>query len=122
MIRIFNPNMDALGGAASKFSREFTQWLQSLIDWASIRQYEADLGSTPRLSGSFTLTDGAIREAHKIIITQAPGPYTNKGTRADEAEMDAVHATAKAADGSATVYWSSPTYVVGNFKFHYRLS
>lgn len=122
VMRIFSQHLRPIEGSRAPFSGEFIRWLQSLIAWAELREWEADLGSTPVRSGSFTITDGAIKEAHKIIITQAPGPYTGKGTRADESEMDALVVTAKAADGSATAYWNSDTFVTGNVKFHYRVS
>ena len=120
-LRIFNQHMDALGGGKVKFSGEFIRWLQSLLGWASIREWEADLGSVPVRSGSFTITDGQINEGHRIVITQAAGPYTGKAS-ADEAEMDALTVTAKAAAGTAVARWSSATKVRGYFKFHYRIS
>ena len=70
--------------------------------WTTIEQ---NLGSTPVTRGSFTLVDAAIAPTSKVIIFQAPGPYTGKGTRADEAEMDQLQATAEPGTGSATVRW-----------------
>jgi len=80
---------------------------------------EVDLGSTARRSGQFTITDAAISGTTKIIVLQAGGPYTGKGTLGDEAEMDALVCAATPGSGSATVYWNSATRVKGNVKFHY---
>lgn len=74
---------------------------------------ERNLGSTPITQGSFTITDAAITSSSKIIIWQAPGPYTGKGTRADEAEMDEFpKLTAYPGSGTATVRWSSKIGVI----------
>lgn len=88
---------------------------------ADITQVEKDLGSSARRSGSFTITDAALLVGELIQITQAAGAYTGKGTLTDEAEMDQVTVcgVVAAGGGSATCYWTSPTYVSGNFKFNY---
>lgn len=70
---------------------------------------EIDLGSTPKFAGKFTITDAAIGATSKVLCWQAPGPYTNKGTRADEAEMQPVQVIAvEPAAGSAVVKWQTP--------------
>lgn len=70
---------------------------------------EKDLGSTPKWSGRFTITDAAINTSSKILCWQAPGPYTGKGTRADEAEMQPVKIIAVSpASGTAIAYWETP--------------
>jgi hypothetical protein len=74
---------------------------------------EVDLGSTPAWRGKFTITDAAIGAASKVLCWQAPGPYTGKGTRADEAEMQPVSIIAvEPASGSAVVKWETPAMVV----------
>jgi len=76
---------------------------------------EQNLGSTPVLRGSFTITDAAIGASSKVLAWQAPGPYTGKGTRADEAEMQPVRVIAVTpAAGSAVVYWRSAEGFTGN--------
>lgn len=55
--------------------------------------------------GQFTITDASITPASKVLVWQAPGPYTGKGTRADEAEMDPIWCVAEAGSGAAIVYW-----------------
>ncbi len=70
---------------------------------------EKDLGSTPAFRGQFTITDAAIGASSKVLCWQAPGPYTGKGTRADEAEMQPVHIIAtEPSAGSAIVKWQTP--------------
>lgn len=79
---------------------------------ASATTVEQDLGSTPTWRGRFTITDAAIGAASKVLCWQAPGPYTGKGTRADEAEMQPVSVVAvDPAAGSAVVYWETPPIV-----------
>lgn len=80
-----------------------------------------NLTDTARTAGSFVITDAALLNGELLMITQAAGPYTGKGTKEDEAEMDGVVASGfvAAGGGSATVYWNSATQVVGKFKFNY---
>lgn len=74
---------------------------------------ETNIGSTLKFAGKFTITDAAITAAKKVLCWQAPGPYTGKGTRADEAELQPVQVIAVfPAEGSATVYWQTPPYLV----------
>lgn len=69
---------------------------------------EVNLGSTAKTTGKFTITDAAIGAASKVLVWQAPGPYTGKGTRADEAELAPVRVlSCEQAAGSAVVKWSS---------------
>lgn len=70
----------------------------------SATEVEVDLGA-PAWRGRFTITDAGIATTSKVLVWQAPGPYTGKGTRADEATMDAITAIATPASGSATVDW-----------------
>lgn len=65
--------------------------------------------ATANWQGRFTITDAAISASSKVLCWQAPGPYTGKGTRADEAAMQPVNVVAVApASGSAVVYWETP--------------
>lgn len=66
---------------------------------------ETNVGTTPIAGGRFTITDAAITPSSKVIVTQAPGAYTGKGTRGDEAEMDPIICVAAPGSGSAIVYW-----------------
>lgn len=90
----------------------------------SLTTIEVNLGSTPRRSGYFDFIPATSAISRPVLVTQAVGPYTGKGTRADEAEMDMIVATAvTATDGSAVgVYWKSVGGPVkGNFKFNYAI-
>jgi hypothetical protein len=79
---------------------------------SSATTVEVNLGSL-RFSGKFTITDAAITTTSKILCWQAPGPYTGKGTRADEAEMQPVLVTAvQPLSGTATVMWQTPPMIV----------
>lgn len=70
---------------------------------------EVNLGSSPVFRGKFTITDAGISATSKVLCWQAPGPYTGKGTRADEAEAQPVEIiSVEPASGSATVYWQTP--------------
>jgi len=81
---------------------------------------EADLGSTPRWSGKFTITGAGMTIGKPVYIQQAIGPYTGKGTLADEAEMDQLNLSAGVVSAVAIdVYWTSNTKAAGNFKFNY---
>lgn len=74
---------------------------------------EVDLGSTPKTSGRFTITDASISATSKVLVWQASGPYTGKGTLADEAAMQPVNIVAVASgSGSCTVWWETPPMVV----------
>lgn len=69
---------------------------------------EVNVGSTPIWQGKFTITDAGITTAKKILCWQAPGPYTGKGTRADEAAMQQVSVIAvEPGTGSAVAYWQT---------------
>lgn len=73
---------------------------------------EVDVGATARWEGRFTITDATISAASKVLCWQAPGPYTGKGTRADEAALQPVMVVAVApASGSAIVYWQTPPMI-----------
>ena len=73
---------------------------------------EVNLGSSAITRGKFTITDAGIGATNKILCWQAPGPYTGKGTRADEAEMQPVSVIAVTpAAGSAVVMWETPPIV-----------
>ena len=67
---------------------------------------EVDLGSALVSRGKFTITDASINATKKLLVWQAPGPYTGKGTLPDEAEMSPIEIlSAVPAAGFATVTW-----------------
>ena len=88
---------------------------------------EKDLGALPLYSGTFDITGLSGLTANKpVLVQQAVGPYTNKGTLQDEAEMDQVSATGYVADATTVrVYWTCPPKagpLAGNVKFNYAVS
>lgn len=87
----------------------------------SFNTVEIDLGDNPRRDGRFTITGLSGLTINKPVnIFQAVAPYTNKGTRADESEMDGLIVKAVVtATNTITAYWNSATRVKGNFKFNY---
>jgi len=96
--------------------------LQAALDAkGALTTVEKDLGSVPRTSGKFTITGLSGLTTNKpVTITQAVGPYTGKGTRADEAEMDGLSVSAVVTSATEiTAYWNSARRVKGNFKFNY---
>jgi len=85
---------------------------------------EINLGTIAVHSGKFTLTDTAIKSTSKLLVQLAPGPYTGKGTRADEAQMYAgITFAASPGSGQATVYWSAPRGGAAkrNIKVNYQI-
>jgi len=84
---------------------------------------EVDLGSAGRRSGRFVLSGlTGLTAGAAVTMLQAPGPYSGKGTRADEAEMDVVSVAASATSASEiTAFWRSATRVRRNFRFSYQI-
>jgi hypothetical protein len=85
---------------------------------------EVSLGSTARRSGKVQITGLAGLTAGKpVLIQQAVGPYTGKGTRADEAEMDALTLSAAVLNATTIdIYWTSRFQVRGNYKVNFLVS
>jgi hypothetical protein len=76
---------------------------------------EVNLSSVATWRGRFVITDAAITSTKKILVWQATGPYTGKGTRQDEDEMQPVSIIAtRPGAGSAVVVWETPPIVVVN--------
>ena len=58
-------------------------------------------------SGSFTISGSGLTTGKAVYIQQAVGPYTNKGTLGDEAEMDQLNVTASVTNSTTiTAYWT----------------
>lgn len=81
---------------------------------------EQDLGGAR--FGTFTITDSAIDASSTVLVVQAAGPYTGKGTLGDEFEMDQVQAVAEPGSGTATVRWVGTGWLAGNVKFAYTVA
>lgn len=85
---------------------------------------EKDLGIFPLFSGTFDITGlSGLVTNNPVYIQQAAGPYTGKGTRRDEAEMDQAMITGYVLDANTIrAYWvcqpkNGP--LAGNIKFQY---
>jgi hypothetical protein len=87
----------------------------------NLTEVEVDLGSSLRTSGNFVISGlSGLNTGDPVLVRQAVGPYTNKGTLADEFEMDTVNVAGKVASASTIqCYWSTDSVVRGNFKFLY---
>lgn len=86
---------------------------------------EVSLGSAPdaRRSGRFTIAGAGLTAGKAVSIQQANGPYTGKGTREDEAEMDQILITGKVLNATTIqCFWKSQHRTRGNFKFNYAVS
>lgn len=85
---------------------------------------EKDLGSAPVNGGTFDITSSGLTTGKAVLIQQAAGPYTGKGDREDEAEMDLVTATGYVVNATTIrCYWQAHQGpVVGNVKFQYLVS
>lgn len=92
------------GALSSNYKKISSAWTTLSVAWAVT---EPNLGSSPVWRGVFTITDATITTSSKVVVLQAPGPYTGKGTRADEDEMDRIVAVATPNAGSATVRWQT---------------
>lgn len=101
----------ASGGGTTNFLRADGTWAAPPGGGggATATTIEVNTGSVASWRGKFTITDAAIGGTSKVLVWKAPGPYTGKGTRADEAEMDLLQITTVIpAAGSASVHWESP--------------
>lgn len=83
---------------------------------------EISLGSVARRSGRFTIAGSGMTPAAPVLCIQLVGPYTGKGTRSDEAEMDSVTVAARVLDANTIEgYWRASGRVRGNVRFGYAV-
>lgn len=83
---------------------------------------EIDLGEHVRRSGRFTIAGIGMTVGKPVLIQKAVGPYTGKGARADEAEMDLIVATGRVRTATEIeIFWQASGPVRGHFKFNYQI-
>lgn len=84
--------------------------------------FEVDIALRALHAGQFTIIGIGFNVGKTVTIQQVPGPYTGKGTLADEAEMGQVIVTGYVFD-STTIkcYWVSIHAVRGNIKFAFKV-
>lgn len=84
---------------------------------------DVDLGSSAH-SGRFTIAGSGFDASKRVVINPAPGPYTGKGVRTDEAEMDALTVLGSVLNATTIeCFWHAiPGPVRGHFNFQYRLA
>jgi len=107
----------------TKFLRDDGVWTAPTAEAAvTFISVEVSLGSAPdaRRAGSFTITSSGLVTDKPVYIQQANGPYTGKGTRQDEAEMDQLTVTGKVLNATTIqCYWQSQYRTRGNYVFSY---
>jgi hypothetical protein len=83
---------------------------------------DEDLGATPLYDGTFDITGLSGLTVNKpVYVQQAVGPYSGKGDRVDEVEMDTITVTGYCFDANTIrCYWRAvPGPVVGIVNFQY---
>ena len=80
------------------------------------RQITQVISSTPRTSGSFTVTTTGLIASNQVLVTQATGT----GSNVDDIEWDGIVANGIAISATQfTCYWSAPRPVSGTKRFNY---
>lgn len=83
---------------------------------------DVDLGYPARRAGRFVIAGAGLTIGKPVEVRQALGPYTNKGTRRDEAEMHHVLASARVTSATEiTVHWRADARVGGHVSFDYLI-
>lgn len=84
---------------------------------------DIDVGNTAD-SGRFVISGAGFDPAKRLVINVNAGPYTGKGSLADEAEMDAITVNGHVLDSTTLeCFWHAiPGPVRGHFTFQYRLA
>lgn len=81
-----------------------------------------NLGSSPRRAGKFTVA-GSFTSGKVALANLSHGPWTGKGTRSDEAEMDDITFSCKTTDTvTLTCHWTSSTFVKSYVAIDYIVS
>jgi hypothetical protein len=111
----------AFPGGTSTFLRADATFAAPTGAPPALTTVEKSLGASWRRSGNFQITGlSGLTAGKPVSIQQANGPYTGKGTREDEAEMDQLLLTGKVLNTTTIqCYWQSRFQVRGNFKVDY---
>ena len=100
-------------------SQGFASW-DAASGGLTLTQVEVDLGSAPRMSGSFTITSSGLTVGKPVLVTQAKAAYTGKGILTDEPEMDQIACSGVVTSATdIAVSWVASGPVKGNVKFDY---
>jgi hypothetical protein len=112
-----------LANTGTQFLRDDGVWINPGASAFSMSTVELNVGAVPitRRSGHLQITGLAgLVAGRPVLVRQAAGPYTGKGTRADEADMDTLSVVGKVLNATTIdIYWRSMSQVHGNFKFDY---
>lgn len=88
----------------------------------AITNASVSLGATPVKWGKVTVTDAAILSTSKLKVWTAPGPYTSKGTLADEMDLQGlIEWMPVPANGSMTLYMTSQFWQYGTILVNYLI-
>lgn len=113
------------GGMTLTFNQEGSDLIESTRSWLISAPFSTTTTGS-RYAGTFDIAGAGLTPGKSVLIQQAAGPYTGKGDRQDEAEMDEVVVTAYVADATTIrAYWNCPPKggpMTGNVKFNYAVS
>lgn len=119
-------------GFTPKAPNDTAKFLRGDATWAvptasvALTTAQVSLVAAPnaRRSGHVQITGlSGLTAGKAVLVRQAGGPYTDKGTRTDEAEMDSLDLTGKVLDATTIdIYWTSRYRVRGNYKVDYLVS
>jgi hypothetical protein len=83
---------------------------------------EVNLGTKPRRAGKFSITTSGLTAGRPVLISQAQGPYTGKGTIAADDVAERIVAYGKTTSTTnIDVWWESRTRIAKNVKFNYAV-
>lgn len=108
------------------YSRQAGAWVLvggAVAAGLTLTTTEVNIGSIPHKAGTFNIASAGLTVGKPVLVSQANGPYTGKGSRSDEAGMDHLSVGGKVTSATnIECFWSSPTFVKDNFKFDWAVS
>ena len=89
----------------------------------SINSVQQNLGTVPKSNGNFTIPGTGFTPGKQVWVSQGLGPYTGKGSIADEIEMDQIMASGYVTNSTTIqVNWGSGlNLVMGYYQFNYQI-